>query len=288
MYKTVLASLTGFASDRSVLDAAVAVARQYAGHIECLHTRIDPMETAAMVAAASPHRQDNIGNLIQKISEEQQERSRHARSAFEEACKRHALRVNDDPKAGGELCANLVEITGIGDETLRRARFHDLAVMARDAEISSDRIEGVLMQAGRPVLIAPAKPVDTIGQTIAVAWKEGPDAARALLAATPMLARAKQVVILCVPEIQARSASERSSAEHLSRQLRWHGIQAQIILEAAGSAPASAKIKELAYACGADLLAMGAFGHSRMREFVFGGVTRDILRACEIPVFMFH
>jgi nucleotide-binding universal stress UspA family protein len=278
----------GLSSDRTVLDAAIAVARIEGSHLECLHPRIDPVETAALVGVTISRRHGSIADLAQNISQEQEARSKHSQTAFQEACIRHSLIVGDRPEKTEGVSAHLEEITTPNDETLRQARFYDLVVMARDSELSSDRIHDVLMQAGRPLLIAPAKPVDAIGQTVAIVWKEGPDAARAVLAATSILIQAKRVIIISVSEHAARADADRQSAEILAKQLRWHGVHAEVRLEPASVASASQTIQGMAYGFDADLLVMGAFGHSRLRELVFGGVTRDILGACEIPVFMFH
>lgn len=285
MIKTILASLTGFESDRTVLDAAVAAARIDGAHIDCLHTRIDVSQTADFIGAAASHR-DVLLDLTRKLAEEERGRSEHARAAFQDAVKRHALPVAD--KAENGVSASWTELVTLQNETLHRARLHDLTVMGRDPELSSERIHNVLMQSGRPLLLAPSRPVTAIGQTVALAWKEGPGAARAVTAAMPLLAKAGQVVLLSVPEGGMTDDIGRASADALAGQLRRHGIKADIRLKSAQSLSVSETLLEMAYACGADLLAMGAYGHSRMREFVFGGVTRDLLKDSALPLFLFH
>ncbi len=287
MIKTILASLTGFESDRTVLDAAATAARIDGAHIDCLHTRIDVSQSADFIGAAASHR-DVLQDLTRKLAEEERGRSEHARAAFEEALKRHALPAKDKPDDSSGVSAAWTELATLQNETLHRARRHDLTVMARDPELSTERLHNVLMQSGRPLLIAPARPVTVIGRTVALAWKEDPSAARAAAAAMPVLAKAGQVFLLSVPEGGKTEAISRASADALAGQLRWHGIKAEPRLKSAQPLSVSETLLEMAYACGADMLVMGAYGHSRMREFVFGGVTRDMLKDCALPLFLFH
>jgi nucleotide-binding universal stress UspA family protein len=288
MIKTILASLTGFSSDRTVLDAAIALARIGTGHVKCLHTRIDAAEGAALVGVTNSQLHANLPQMLQRIVQEENERSQRCQAAFADACKRFSVTISNDPAKAETVSASLIEMTTLLNETLHEARFHDLVVLAREPELSSERIHSLVAQAGRPIVIAPSKPVQVIGQTVIVAWKDGPEAARALGAALPLLLGAKRVIILSVSEDPAGDDTDLVSAEGVAKALKWHGITAELQMSYGPSVSASAKLLEIAYGQDADLLVMGAYGHSRMREFVFGGVTRDILADCAIPVFMFQ
>src|ERR1043165_6806727 len=96
---TILASLTGLGSDRTVLEAAVAAARIDGGHVQCLHTRIDVVEAAALMGTAppSPRRATDVSALLRKISGQENEHPRHARYVFDDICKRYSLAVRDVP-----------------------------------------------------------------------------------------------------------------------------------------------------------------------------------------------
>jgi len=284
MTKTILASLSGLSSDRTVLEAAVAAARIEGGHIQCLHTRIDAVETAAVLGLSSPR--VDLHSSLQLIARQEEERSRHARQTFDEVCKRHALSLHDTPGKAAPVSAAWRENQSFLNETLTEARYHELTVMARDEELSSERIVSVLMQSGRPLLIAPAKPAEVMGKKVAIAWKPTAEAARALTAASFILAQAEKVVVLSVSEAMAGDDSDRFSAEHLVRQLAWQGISAEVRMNYSPSVATSQALLDMAYDNDADLLVMGAYGHNRMREFIFGGVTRDLLAASALPVFM--
>ena len=285
MMKTVLASLTGYNSDRTVLDAAVAVARIDGAHIQCLHTRIGVTQATALTACAAPAHHFDLHKLSQQFAEEQAERLGHAKAAFEDACERHSLAAKNAP-SDAALSATWRQVETLSNETLHEARYHDVVVMARDEELSRERIESVLMQSGRPLLLAPPKPVAVIGRKVAIAWKAGVESARAITAASPILSRAEQVFILAVSEDKAGDDTDKLSAEYLAKQLTWHGVTAQVRMDYSPSTSTSTALKEMAYDSDADLLVMGAYGHSRVSELVFGGVTRDILSDCAIPVFL--
>ena len=285
MIKTILVSLTGYGSDRSALDAAVAIARQGGGHIQCLHTRMGVVDASAWSAYARPEQHHDLHRLSQEIAAEQAERLRHAKEAFDSACVRHALVVKDAPSEAA-LSIAWQETETLINQTLHEARYHDLTVMAREENLSVERIESVLMQSGRPLLLAPRKPVTVIGRKVAIAWKPSAESARAVTAASAILSAAEQVSILSVSENGAAEDAGRASAEHLARQLTWHGVTARVGIASAPLGSASEALKDMAYDCDADLLVMGGYGHSRVREFVFGGVTREILADCVLPVFM--
>ena len=286
MPKTILASLTGLGSDHTVLESAVALARIEGGHVCGLHTRIDILETAALIETASPRQNFSPQDLLQEISSQEDTRSRHARRAFEEACTRHALGVRDTPvKDAPSLSAEWKENRSFLNETLHEARYHDVTVMRRDEELSSERIVSVLMQSGRPLLLAPLRPTQVIGRRVAIAWKPVAEAARTVTAASFILSRAEEVVILYVAEDENPEHS-RASAEHLAAQLAWQGIRAEVRLAGSRGVTTSQALLDAACEGDADLLVAGAYGHSRMREFIFGGVTRDLLQASALPLFM--
>jgi nucleotide-binding universal stress UspA family protein len=288
MIGTILASLTGSGSDRSVLDLAAALARIDGGHITCLHTRIDAVEAAVLHQGLSGRPLGGLQQVNQDIAQAEQANSVRALTEFKEACRRHSLDVFEKPGAAPGPSIAWKEVTTFRNETQHEARFHDIVVMGRDSELSQERIESVLMQGGRPVLIAPPRPVLAVGRRVAIGWKEGPEAARAIAAASGILDRAETIEILCALEDPAQAEAAVQSAHTLARQLSWGGIRAEVRTAHSGGKSAAETLREMAYNSEADLFLMGAYGHNRVREFVFGGVTRDFLADCAIPVLMFH
>lgn len=283
MIKSVLASLTGYGSDRTALDTAIAAARIGNGHVEAFHIRLDTLEIGAIMGSVSTR--EDLQPLIDKTASQQDQRSLQAKAAFDDACKRHSVSSEKSADAD-KVSTSWKECRGIIDETFDEARYHDLVVMAREPALSVDRLTSVLMHSGRPLLIAPPKPVEALGRNVAIAWKAGPEAARALTAAMPILSRASSVSILLVSENAAGDHVDRNTAERIAKLLSRHGISAHVRMNYSPSGSSSQALQQMAYNDGADLLVMGAYGHSRLRQFVFGGVTKDMLADCAIPVLM--
>jgi nucleotide-binding universal stress UspA family protein len=171
-------------------------------------------------------------------------------------------------------------------------RFHDLIALAggpeRSGRLIAADIGEVVVTCGRPVLLAPEKASGRSFKTIAVAWKNAAEAARAVTAAMPFLSKAKRIEVLGANEGADGSLECVNCSDSLVRQLQWHGLNARghFVVPAGRSIPDA--ILETAREREADLLVMGAYGHSRLREFVFGGFTRHVLDGVSLPVLLFH
>jgi nucleotide-binding universal stress UspA family protein len=182
----------------------------------------------------------------------------------------------------------------IGDEvetTIAEGRYHDLIVLGRPAEataLSTEGIGAVLVGSGRPLLVAPKTPLENLAPTVAVAWKDGPEAARAVTAAAPLLAKAARIVVLTADEGDATCSARVASAERIAAQFRRHGTTSEARLVVPGGRSLPDAVIDTAAACGADVVVMGGYGHSRLRELVFGGFTRHVLQSSRLPVFLFH
>jgi len=231
MSNSILASLTGLSTDRAVMETAVAAAKIDGGHILGLHARIDVIETAAMIEATFPQRHDQLGLTVTRISQEEAARSQHAKAAFEDACRRHQTPQREKSNETSEVSAFWRETKSLLNETLDEACYHDLVVMGRAEELSADRIKIVLMQCGRPLLIAPSMPTAGMGRHIAIAWKASAEAARAMTAASWLVAQAEQVSILSVSENRSFDEQDRISADRLVAELRWRGVKADVQIE---------------------------------------------------------
>jgi len=184
-----------------------------------------------------------------------------------------------------ELSGDEVEIT------ITEARYHDLVVLGRPPQataLSLNGIGAVLVGSGRPLLLAPDRIPENLAPTVAIAWKDRPEAARAITAAAPLLAKAQKILVLSADEEDEKCSTRVASAERIAARFRRHGStsEARLVVPAGRTVPAA--IVETATASGADVLVMGGYGHSRLRELVFGGFTRHVLSASPLPVFLFH
>jgi len=229
-----------------------------------------------------------VGSLINRLEEEASQREEKAKQLFQGFCEREGLTLRDAPS--GPQGPSAQWLREIGAEPYWMAEYGraaDLLVIGRlgeDEGVSLDTIEGALIDSGRPLLIPPAAPLTAVPETIAIAWKATPQAARALTAASPFLSLAKQIVVLTVAE-EERTPQE--AADRLMAGLRWHDVPVSVrhLRPEAHGAPDA-----LLSAAGehAALLVMGGYGRSRLREWIFGGFTLRVLRGAEVPVLMAH
>ena len=287
MIKTILVPATGSDRDGAVFASALAVARAFAAHLEFLHVRPDAAATTVAMASDGGGA-TMVAGLINRLEEEASQRGEKAKQLFQGFCEREGLAICDAPRGPqGPSAQWLQEIGAEPYWVAEYGRAADLLVIGRSGEdegVSLDTIEGALIDSGRPLLIPPAAPLTAVPETIAIAWKATPQAARALTAASPFLSLAKQIVVLTVAE-EERTPQE--AADRLMAGLRWHDVPVSVrhLRPEAHGAPDA-----LLSAAGehAALLVMGGYGRSRLREWIFGGFTLRVLRGAEVPVLMAH
>jgi nucleotide-binding universal stress UspA family protein len=171
----------------------------------------------------------------------------------------------------------------------RRAQAADLVILGQrtpDHATGLDAPEEVVLACGRPVLIVPyAGHIERIGEVAVVAWNGSREAARAAQDALPLLTASASVTVLLVnPEEEA----DKEDADNLVAHLARHGLNAKKLVVQGDILAVSDTILARVTGLGADLLVMGAYGHSRLREMILGGVTQDVLRNMNVPVLMAH
>lgn len=286
MIKTVLVPATGSERDLAVFAAAANVARRFAAHIEFLHVRPDAAALAVSMAADGGGA-TMVGGLVDKLEQEVNQREERARQLFQGFCERERLPVRDRPSGPNPSAQWLREIGAEPAWITEYGHAADLLVIGRpggEEGVLLDTLETALLESGRPLLIPPAAPLSAVPETIAIAWKATPQAARALTGASPFFSVAKQIVILTVAEDRRSSEEE---AGRLMEGLRWHGVPISIRhLQSDGRSAVDTLLA--AAAEHAALLVMGGYGHSRLREWIFGGFTLRVLRDAEVPVLMAH
>jgi nucleotide-binding universal stress UspA family protein len=195
--------------------------------------------------------------------------------------------------AGVSAEAHLIEagVAMAADSFARLTRHFDLAVLAQaEPEQLADRnliIEAVLFGSGRPVLIVPYIQQEGLKlDHVTVCWDGSRNAARAIADAMPFLSRAKDIEIVRVAE-DDRQQEEIPFADigaHLGR----HGLKTKQHRIVPGDLDVTNTLLSHAADAGSDLIVMGGYGHSRLREFVLGGVTRGILQSMTVPALMAH
>src|ERR1700730_18150263 len=168
-----------------------------------------------------------VSGLVERIDEEATRREDAARQLFQRFCERERLAIEDTP--AGKQSPTAQWFRQAGDEAYwvrEYGRAADLLVIGRPADdqgVSIDTVEAALFGTGRPVLIVPAAPLVSLPETMVIAWKAAPEAARAVSAAMPLLSKAKQILVVTVAEEEGLSDEEGA---RLMTALGWHGLNA--------------------------------------------------------------
>ena len=288
MVRTVLVHLTGTSGDQAVLTAAQAVARPFGAHLECLHIRAD---LEAILAGEVARKGEDVGAIHEVIEDLQAQRAELARRAedeFEAFCDREDVLRAERPPSSGKMNAAFRELIGGQVERLiEQSRGHDLLIV-KGGSLDSGGMHPIelgrlIMTSGRPILLASDSSPRRFG-TVVIAWKDGAEAARAVTAAMPILEKAERIVLVTMREDDGLVPDCEVVVKHLA----WHGLGAEAHAVDPGKRDAADAVLEMARAEGADLLVMGAYGHSRFRETVLGGFTHSVLYDASLSVFMLH
>jgi nucleotide-binding universal stress UspA family protein len=175
------------------------------------------------------------------------------------------------------------------------ARYADLTILGQidpDDEamaMTRPRPERVALACGRPILVIPyAGRYETVGRHVLVAWDASREATRAVADAMPFLAAAETVSVLAIDPQEGPRAHGAVPGADISLHLARHGVKPAVERTVSAGVPPGEVLLSRAADLGADLLVMGAYGHSRARELLLGGVTRTILRSMTLPVLMSH
>ena len=277
-YRTVTTIVTDTTHSKGSLAAAKAVANQYDAHLEILCLGVDRTQQGFYYAGASAMVvQDNLAQA-REVAMELEAFARQSVTA-------HAL-----PWSSEALTAQMVALNGA---IAHRTRFSDLVVLPRpygegrghDAEAI---VEAALFDGNVPVLVMPdgAEFPQTVGNVV-VAWNESPEALRAVRQALPFLRQADSVSIAIIdPPQHGPERSDPGGA--LSQLLARHGVRAEVCVLAKTMPRISDILNRHARDKDADLIVMGAYGHSRFRESILGGATRHMLEVAELPILLAH
>ena len=287
--KIVLAVVTGRDNDTATLDVALGLARRFGAHIDALHIKGDPRDAIPFLGEGAS------GVLIEQIMTAAERdagtRSGKARAAFDTWRSASGLRLINQPgEAGGGATVAWREDVGAEEECMaRRGRLSYIIALGRppadDSGASTVLFETALFDTGKPVLVAPPVPlaVPLVDSPVVIFWTGSAEAARAIGAAIPLLSASGRVLI-----ISSNVAGKVAESAGLIEYLQWQGIRAQArdpldITPAAGGELLAAAKRE-----GAGLLVMGAYTQSRLRQLIYGSVTKHVLTSAELPVLMAH
>ena len=254
--------------------AAVALAEKHEAHLTALYTRT-PWAVPVYLAAYVPP------ELLVTEQKAAAKAARQAKTEFVSACE----------KAGVSWEWRVSDADDPVDEMRRQARYADLSIAGHidpkaDVPTGAEFLPAdLVLSTGRPVLIIPyAGKFPKIGARVLVAWNGSRESARAVHDALPMMAGAKKVTILSVNPKKSDHVPGADIAAHLVR----HGLKVDVMQRVAPDLKVVESVLGAATDIGADLVVMGAWGHSRLRELALGGATREMLKRMTVPVLMSH
>lgn len=271
-FKTIVVLCDADKSIRLRLDIAADLASKFASHLVGLHVR-PPFQPPVYFDGSFA-----MDDLYKVYEDTQAANQETALSAFSAATEGRNL------VAAREIVDGQVE-----REVVKRARCADLTVLGQandetPAATPRDLVEVVALSAGRPVLVVPYVPVPRpIGRNVILCWNDSRESARAVSDALPLLKQADKVAVLAF-----RSADDETGAPSVATWLAHHGIDATVIEDSAGDLDVGDLVLSRAADIDADLIVMGVYGHTRMREMMLGGVSRTLLRSMTVPVLMAH
>ncbi len=209
------------------------------------------------------------------------------RAHFDEFVAQNRIAIRSEPGKPDAPSCNWTSVSGDAAEFVEsHGGAYDLIVLGRPSAPSPSAystIEVALMSTGRPVLLAPPDPPAQLGRKIMVAWNRSAQAARAMHAAKVlMLPQAASVRILSI----VTGAKHGPAAAEIAKNLSWSGIDAEVREMSPSSQGVGGVLLAETSAIRADLLVMGAFSNSRLRQIIFGGVTKHVLENATLPVLM--
>jgi len=275
-FRDILVALTSYPEPTpvSAVEDAVSVASLLGAHIAALSCEIHVEVPGHFISGA-------VVGLPGIIAEEVGKSRRNAEdllAAFDAA----AAKAGISCETVLEKCKTLE----VPELLVEYARLRDLTIMPE----SNDRwyAEAVMFGSGRPTLVLPQRrrPRPLELGTVAVAWDFSRAAARAVSDARPLLEKAKKVRVVTV--LNEKRLDQKHSAEELSKNLARHGIDVVLDRVDAKGRPIGPVLEAYAASHAADLLVMGAYGHSRLREFVLGGATNSLLSKPPLPILFSH
>jgi len=279
-YKNLLLVLDADESSRERISYAAAIAARFDAHLVGLYLTVSSLTRDEYALL-------DIGILdISFFSDPAKSRAEteKTRALFEEVTARRG--VSAEWRTASGYPAGMAAMHG---------RYADLIVIGQldaydsQAGLLRARPEEVTMLAGRPVLVVPfAGHYERLGTSVLVGWDASREAARAVRDAMPLLARAEAVTVLTIDAEQSSFGHGEIPGADIALYLARHGVKAEVDRTVSAGIGIGDTLLSRAADYGADLLVMGAYGHSRVRELMLGGATRTVLQSMTLPVLMSH
>ena len=281
-YKEILVTVDTAPAGRARLDLAASLAERFAAHLIGLHTSVIPLPPRG--GYFEYFDRSLVEPLYRAFREKVVEQAEGASALLSEVAQRRGLASEwrlamGYPSEAAALHGRYVDLVVLGQTDPDNA----------EAALFHPHPEEVALAVGRPVLVVPyAGRFGECGRRVLVAWDASRAATRAVNDAMPLLAKAESVTVLCVDPNEDRTAHGEVPGMDIAVHLARHDVKASVETTTSGDIGIGNVLLSRANDIGADLLVMGAYGHTRLRELVLGGATRTILESMTLPVLMAH
>jgi nucleotide-binding universal stress UspA family protein len=275
MIKDIVVNL-GLGANDPVGDYAVSMGETFGAHVLGIAVSYEPVIPGTVMGGIPPE-------IIESQRTESNKKARAAIARFEQAAKRAGISM--------ETRTISASISGAADQIGHIGRRFDLIVVGQPGRQDSlpDEVidEGVLFESGRPVIFVPFIQKGGVKlDRIMVCWDGSRAASRAIADAIPLLKKAKQVEVVIISD-KPNKRDEVPGAD-LGQHLARHGLKVDVKRITSPDIDVPSTILSHAADSSADMIVMGGYGHSRLREFVLGGATRGLLESMTVPVLMSH
>ena len=281
-----LLPVSSTASAEAALQAGLLLARMWNAHLEVLHIQSDTREIAPFAGEGLSGAL--IEDMMTATEREGGARARGLQELFMAATEAAAVPVGAAHRGASEPSASFTTLTGREEQLVAyKARLADLTIvphpLAGEDVAAAEALHAVLFDSGRPVLLAPVAPPESIGKRIAIAWNGTANAASALASAMPFVRQAQAVRILVSEDYSRPGPGGNEVREYISH----HGVEADIASFRSIDRNTGAGLLAAARDFRADLMSMGAYSTaSRLRQLILGGITRHVLENAQISVLM--
>ena len=277
MYKNLLVHIPTERPARPAVDGSISLAMSYGAHLDAIATGFESVNVPFMAEGGAA-----IASIVQLEYERAMERAEAALAVFETEAKGAEVSYNTRALAGtfGDVVATVAAT----------ARLYDLTVVSQgepDRDVHDNRLpQELLLQTDGPLLMFPYTFRGAFkAARIGICWDGSRLAARALHDAMPLLAQADNLTAIT---LNLSEVPEEASPIQLAKHMARNGLPMRTISLNADRAEVQASLLSIAADESLDLLVMGGYGHARMQETVFGGVTREMFRSMTVPVLMSH
>lgn len=271
-FKTIVVHVDADTNRDERLGLAEALARRHDGHLIGLHPSEPPYLPPSLGELAGPVEAD----MVEAQREAAQSRAEELRHVFEARFQSSGLSVEWRAEEGEPATV-----------LARHGRYADVLLIPQGEEGAvfpdASLVERVILDGGCPVIVVPRSGrFPNAGRTLLVAWKDSRESARAVRAALPLMVDAEKVILLQVDPPDGSDAQVIDKATHLAR----HGINADARHTVSAGVPIGEVLLSSVADHDADGLVMGAYGHTRLREWVLGGATRSVLESMTVPTLL--